>query len=298
MMIGAVSTPPALISCIRSYTDGRHSEPLVAWHTMIRSRSPNSQMRTAASKFDRCGAELRRRCDARNIHAVRVVARRLRALLWGLKPWMKRDPYRQCTRKLKTIARMLGPIRDFDVVRDILLAQLADEAALSAAERHVLDIDIGHARVEVRRDALASICSARYTSQCQKIHDLLADGTLFRKSTRASLLPWKRRILRGVDDLERLMQRAGRRDLHHIRILAKRCRYSLEMLGPDVLPKKHQRMKALQATLGLYCDARMAVKWLQYPKSLHDHALLRRLLLAARIIARKRARAALRSLRK
>jgi CHAD domain-containing protein len=256
----------------------------------------HAAVRAAASNLVHREARLRARCDMRSVHALRVAARRLRALLWSMKPWVKRAPYRACTRHLQAISRQLASLRDLDVIRDVLSAQVTVKAGLSAAQRRRMDIDIRRQRADVTQDLRAAMRSARYRQQSRQVLDLLAGPALFRRSLPAGTAPWRQRILKGVDHVDRRAHRAGGKDLHRIRILAKRCRYALEALGPEAPRDTHRRMQGLQALLGRYCDMRLAATWLAEPDSLRDQPLRKQLLRAARDLAERRARAALRVL--
>jgi CHAD domain-containing protein len=237
--------------------------------------------------------EARTRCDVRSVHALRVAARRLRSLLWSVKPWVRRGPSRACIRHLKAVSSLFAPQRDCDVLQDIVLVQAAGRAGLSRTERLRTRVDIQQQRAKIRRSLRAAVGSAGYQQCGRQIHDLLAGRSLFRKSVPTRTGPWRERILRKVDSLEVQGRCAGRKDLHRIRILARRCRYSLEALGPDAPRRAHERMKTLQDVLGQYCDARLAVAWLEHPESLQDAMLRKRLLRATRLLAGQRAKTAL-----
>lgn len=243
-------------------------------------------------------ANLRKRCDQNTVHALRVAVRRTRALLWSMRPWIKRERYRVLSNQLKRMSRQLAPQRDLDVVTGIVMIELARKAGLDRAERRRLGEDLRRERVRVRRQFLAATGSVAARQRRRQVHELLASGpALFRKSVPAAGVPWHARVLRRVSAFDRGLHRARRRDLHRVRIRAKRCRYALEALGPDAPRQSLQRMKGLQASLGCSCDARLAAEWLQLKEPGLDEALRERLLRAAEALARQRAMAAVRGLR-
>jgi CHAD domain-containing protein len=256
----------------------------------------HAAVRAAASDLVLCEARLRARCDMRSVHALRVAARRLRALLWSMKPWLKRAPYRACTGHLQAISRQLAARRDLDVIRDVVSAQVAGKAGLSSAAQRRVDVDIRRQRADVTQDLRAAMHSARYRQRSRQLRNLLAVPALFRRSLPAGTAPWRQRILRGVDHVDRRAHRAVGKDLHRIRILAKRCRYALEALGSEAPRDTHRRMQGLQALLGRYCDMRLTATWLAQPDSLRDQHLRKQLLRAAREMAKRRAKTALRVL--
>ena len=278
---------------MRSYTDGPGS--LDGTQRMNLAAIVQARIRAAVSTLEHCEAALRGRCDASRVHALRVAVRRLRALLWSIKPWVRRDRYRSCTGHLKALARLLAPARDFDVIREVLLSQVTEKPGV-AGSRQLLGADTTRQRMELRRSLRAAIRTARYEQGSRQLRELLVSPGLFRASMPTKAAPWRRRVLRDVARFDKQARCATNKDLHRIRIHAKRCRYSLEALAPDAPRKALHRLKILQTVLGSFCDARLAVKWLEGRDCLHDQSLRKRLLRTARALARQRARASLRAL--
>jgi CHAD domain-containing protein len=258
----------------------------------------SAQVDAVAAQLTQRANALGRRCDRRNVHALRVAARRARALLWTMKPWIDRSLYKECARQLKAITSVLGPMRDMDVLAEIMPLQIATRARLSSAQARWLGTDIGAQRARCRQLLRSAIRSDEFQDRIGKLEDVLLSRSLLRKDLPVEATPWILRMRRDVSRLERRARRAGKKDLHRIRLRAKRCRYALELLGPAAPQKALRQMKKLQASLGRYCDMRLAAAWLKRPGSLHDQVLRKRLLRVARTLVHQQAKAALARLRR
>jgi CHAD domain-containing protein len=273
-------------------TDSRRADGVTLAATLAR------KLLHTARQLDRCAADLRRRCDRDSVHALRVATRRARALLWSMKPWLRRGRYRAISGRLQDLARRLAPLRDMDVLAEFIPARPAAKAGLDDGQLQQLRVELRHSRARIRRRLVAEIHSGAFRQAVQEIHDQLGAGRmLIRKTAADGSERWRARILRGLARLNRQCRRARRRDLHQIRIHAKRCRYSLEALGPQGLRGPLRRLQAIQNALGRYCDARLAAAWLQSPDSIHDRTLRRRLLRAVRIQKDRRADVVIKVLR-
>ncbi len=299
---------------MRIYTDGRAGAALVAsaavpQKTLQQSRVPHNdvmplatvmdaKLRDAAMLLVRCDAALRRRCDRDSVHALRVATRRARALLWSMKPWIRRQRYRAIAANLRAIARQIAPLRDMDVLADNVLEKVAAKAGLSSGEWRQVRADLLRGRRRIRNEVQVAIHSSRFRQVMQETDALLRAGPSLRcRSMPVASDCWRKRVLRGLAGFDRQARQARRKDLHRIRILAKRCRYSLEAMGPRRPRKALQRLRDLQTALGRYCDARLAVAWLKPPEAVRARALRKRLLQAARVQKMRRAQEVLRALR-
>jgi CHAD domain-containing protein len=265
---------------IRHWTSGslmqESNEPL----TSILDR----KLREAATQLDRCDADLRRRCDADSVHALRVAVRRTRALLWSMKPWIRRRHYREVGGQLRAIGRQIGPLRDLDVLADKALAQTAARAGLAGDEYRQVRGVVLRRRLRSRSTVRKWVVSPAFRRMMQEVDGLLTRGpTLFRKSVPAAVNRWRKRILRGISGFDRQAHKAQRPDLHRMRILVKRCRYSLEVLGKAGSGKARRRLRDLQNSLGRYCDARLVAAWLMSPGAVRSRVVRRRLVQAARL---------------
>jgi CHAD domain-containing protein len=249
------------------------------------------------SNLSRCSAAVVRRCNVENVHAMRVATRRARALLWSLKPWVGCDDYERCARRLKAITTEFAPLRDLDVLAVVLPGQVGMRTGLSGTQRHQLSASVESRRAQARQGLRALLDSEVLQGRVGKICKVLSRGALHVQSSAPVADAWERRILRSVEKVERRAHRAKGADLHGIRIRARRCRYTLEALGVLAPRQSLNRMKRIQASVGQFCDARLAAAWLQHNAVLTDADMRRRLVRVAQKVARRRKEAAIRMLR-
>jgi CHAD domain-containing protein len=146
-----------------------------------------------------------------------------------------------------------------------------------------------------RRDLQGAFRAARHVQGLRGLQSRLMEAALFRKSMPATSAQWRKRILRGAEGLVAECQNADRKDLHRLRKHIKRCRYAMEALGASQSAVARQQMKALQTTLGNYCDARLAAERLNPADLPLEKALQRQLRVAARRLQTKRRHQALRA---
>jgi CHAD domain-containing protein len=257
----------------------------------------DAKLRDVAVQLVRCDAALRRRCDRDSVHALRVATRRARAVLWSMKPWIRRQRYRAAAANLRAIARLIAPMRDMDVLMDSVLARVFAKAGLSSREWHQVRADLLRSRRRIRNEMRLAIDSGRFRQIMQETDALLRAGpALRRRSVPEACDCWRKRVVRGLAGFDRQARQARRKDLHRIRILAKRCRYSLEALGRQASRSSLHRLRDIQNALGRYCDARLAAAWLKSAESVRAKALRERLLQAARVQKKRRAQIALAAL--
>ncbi len=205
-----------------------------------------------------------------SVHDMRVALRRLRSALATFRPFLDRgvtDPMRD---ELRWIAGLLGDARDSGVLRDRLLALIADEPE---------DLVVGPVaqRVEQElsnryRDALATAVqameSSRYYALIDGLDGLIADPPW----TPAASKPADKRLRRRVNhDRKRVLRSVAAvgtgdpeqrdRQLHEVRKAAKRARYAAEALVP-VYGRDARRFakanKRVQSVLGDHNDSAVA----------------------------------------
>lgn len=249
-----------------------------------------------AAEIAHCAAALVHRCDERNVHALRVATRRARALLWSLRPWIDEGISVRCTRDLKGIAAELAPMRDLDVVGRFL-ARIGREAGLTAQQSRQLGARLASQRRRERRALRSLFQSAQARERTRSVCLALRRESLVRDVAGDELESWQWRILRSVAKVGRRARRSRTGDLHSLRILARRSRYALEFLGPIAPREDLQRMAELHASLGRYCDARLAATWLESGGECLGEELRKPLQRTARKIATRRARRVRKSLR-
>src|ERR1700730_17806281 len=182
--------------------------------------------------------------DPEGVHDMRVASRRLRGALRDFLPYLRKRPLFPCLGEIKTIARALGRVRDYDVA--ILgLEKTATNAPPEVAKGILSFAKFRGAGLEEWRLKLTQALNA----------EALADLKLrFSKSLDAALLPAQRRktsralaaapsptyrdvgrsvVLRRLGEFEELSKSFYHplqvKPLHDLRIAAKHLRYALEL---------------------------------------------------------------------
>lgn len=206
--------------------------------------------------------------DPEGVHDMRVASRRLRSAFGDFKPYLRKG----CipASRLKAIAKSLGAVRDEDVVLAALdeLRSKADEKVgrgiEAIAEEHrrqrrqarsVLEHEIrASAIAELRDDFRARLRTAT------KIPDdgAVADGAnqiLTFSQVGAGIIGNRRKQLSEAgDSVYRPLQT---KQLHRMRILAKRLRYAAELFAPcwgEELKKSAEEIARFQTSLGKLHD--------------------------------------------
>jgi CHAD domain-containing protein len=198
------------------------------------------------------------------IHQLRVGARRLRV---ALRVFRRLLPSAAATRlrvDLRWFARALAEVRDLDVYTTNFHAYAQ---RIAADQREALDayhLYLRRERAEARNRLTAVFASPRYTALFEDAARLIGSGP-----SAGALRRWRTLTVRsGVEQSlrkslgrvrrlgKRLAVRATPRELHELRIRAKRFRYELEFFG-QVYPTLKQcaaAVKALQDLLGEHQD--------------------------------------------
>ena len=220
------------------------------------------------------------RPDAHDIHQARVATRRLRSDLQTFGSTLDPVWLGHTTAELRWIGTLLGRVRDADVLTahvdgGIDPATVTDDGVAALMQR------LSAQRSRAARELSAALASERYINLLDKLH-AATDATPFvhgvaarRKggvwepdSRSAAALPafvdarWRR--------LKRKVRKGGShpsdRDLHQMRIAAKRLRYAAETATPVIgKPAKRTAMAAerIQTSLGDFHDAVVAEQWLR-----------------------------------
>ncbi len=198
------------------------------------------------------------------IHRTRIAARRLRVALRMFRKMLPRGAAEMLRAELRWFARSLGEIRDLDVYTEVLRRYApepdADGAALKEYTHHV-----SAARAAARATLPALYGDTRYRALLESLDELTAKGP-----ARAALRRWRPlTVSDGARDLLRksakrvvklgdaIVTGSAARDLHRLRIRAKRLRYALEFFEGafPALKAAAKAAKQLQDVLGEHQDA-------------------------------------------
>ena len=221
--------------------------------------------------------------DPEELHKQRVAARRLRSLLRSTRSQLE-DPERaeRLRDELRWLGRLLGEVRDRDVLIAYLLDELAtiDEAAAFGGILELLDTE----REEARKELLAALDSRRYRALLEELEDppALREGERLETVAEAD-----------YDRLRKAAKRLGKdstdEELHRVRIKTKRARYAAEALGGE--SKFVSRAKDVQDVLGEHQDAAVAEERIRELVA-QVRGTGRTALAAGRLIERQRSRRA------
>ncbi len=173
--------------------------------------------------------------DVRSVHRARVATRRLRELLPVVPAGG--EAVSKLGRRLRDVTRHLGPLRELDV-----MAQLVEELRAShPAHRTALDA-IAASVERDRRAARRAVAGSRATLErerlARRLRALAEDATPAAAPDRVAARRWNwavsARVVGRAERLKRAMADAGAvylpERLHGVRIALKKLRYALELL--------------------------------------------------------------------
>ena len=202
--------------------------------------------------------------DAEDIHQFRVATRRSRALIRATEP-MLGDRLTALAGELKWLARLLGPVRD----RDVLIMRFRAELQTLDCDREAGELLV--ARLEDARERfhdklLAAIGSARYFELLDAFAVAVAALPEVKSDEQA-------RDIAGAELRElrlaatQLPPEPTDDELHSLRITAKRARYGAELVATGRSNKQLERyletLKNLQDVVGEHQDAVVAEETLR-----------------------------------
>ncbi len=213
------------------------------------------------------------RFQAEPIHQMRIGTRRLRAVLHIFADIMDKQWASELEAEMRWLGQLLGGVRDLDVLRARFRETARNKEGASKVRNALESID---RTLAVRhRDAKAALAeglqSERYNLLIERLHSgqlapqvtLEAGGTVLEVLLPRLHRAWKKLSLKA----EKLRQKDDAPEFHRVRKMAKRIRYTAELMSADFAPKEQDRvlrfidrMKKLQDTLGELQDADVAGK--------------------------------------
>lgn len=206
-----------------------------------------------------------------DVHQFRVGTRRLRSDLRTFANLFEPDWVASLRGELAWVGGEIGSVRDIDVLINRLRSQAMTLPESDAAAIAQLLERLGDQRDRQWTTALDALRSPRYDALIDALVDAAcrppfrdndANG-LARKQVAPLVRRQWRRLVRGVNALG---DDPPDDALHHVRILAKRCRYAAEAATPSV-GKQAARFAAavanLQTVLGDHQDTVVAEAWLR-----------------------------------
>jgi len=227
----------------------------------------------------------RRGEDAEALHDMRVATRRQRQIFRIIAHHYKRTAIRAFRDGLRTLARYLGTVRDFDVLISAAEEYQRSEPDMDAVLESVLDAWRTQ-RSSARADLVAHLDGADYRAFTADYGTFLSStGVGVKKSVSAdSPQPHLVRDIApgeiwnhygNIRAYDAVLGTASLETLHALRIEGKRLRYLLEffayVLGPDV-DDVIKPLIALQDHLGELHDSQVAIALLQEFLGRSEHA--------------------------
>jgi CHAD domain-containing protein len=200
----------------------------------------------------------RRGADPEGLHRMRTAARRLRASLRALRSRLD-PPFEPLERELDWLGGVLGKVRDVDVLRAHLRAQLrALDGADATVVRRVL-ARLETERTRARAGVLAALASPRYARLRDRLREALRRPRL---AADVSLVGVARRQFKKLRKaVHALPGTPSSHQLHAVRIRVKRARYAAELAEATVGRRGRRFIRkaaALQDILGEHQDAMVA----------------------------------------
>ena len=228
--------------------------------------------------------------DPEELHQMRVAVRRLRAILKAARPMFEPETVEALRGELAWLGAALGVVRDVDVMREYLKAELATLEPVERRGGQRLLRRLEEARKETRLELMKALDDDRYFALLDRLEEFIAHApvTSVEVSLRDLAAKEFKKLRKTADALPETPSDA---DLHAVRIKAKRARYAAELAGPVVgraAERFVDKAKKLQDILGEHQDAVVAEGRL---RELFDGVRGRRAgFVAGRLVERQRAR--------
>jgi CHAD domain-containing protein len=204
--------------------------------------------------------------DPEYLHQLRVATRRARAAIRFFRPWLEERPAREVSAGLGEIGRVLGRVRDMDVLTEPFARDLNRAGVQPEVARRIL-----HAFYLRRRAGLEAVVklleSPRFAEVVSALEQLEAVPGLAMEPAAAQAPPLLKTAARKLKKWRRRpVESLSENDLHRIRIAVKRLRYLAEFFAPyggADFPEAVRALVPYQDCLGEAQDARVAVDYLR-----------------------------------
>ncbi len=173
------------------------------------------------------------------LRRLRVATRRLRAFTRVFAPMLGAKRARRLHKQLRRVTRGVGPLREWDVLLDGLLAEHAEADPLLRAALEYVIVDGRTQRAKAAsqaEDAVARVDVRAVAERLDRDLDLVC-GRLSRLDDRLPAEIWtliEPTLERTFDRLPHPEHEHEVETLHEVRVRAKRLRYALELLRPTL----------------------------------------------------------------
>jgi CHAD domain-containing protein len=228
--------------------------------------------------------------DPEQLHRMRTAVRRLRAILGAAREMFDPEWVGVLRSELDWLGTLLGDLRDLDVFRQHLRAELSSLKAAGRVEGRALLDRLDTQRTHARASLIAALDGARYLRLLDRLEKSIQHPRVVHAgvSLPAIAAVHFKKLRKAV---KALPKRPSDDDLHAVRIRVKRARYAAELAETMVgRPAKRfvSKAKKLQDILGEHQDAAVAEERLRTLVGRHVGRPER--LLAGRLVTRQRAR--------
>ena len=207
--------------------------------------------------------------DNEGVHQARVATRRLRSDLRTFRRYLDRSWADALRVDLRAVTRLLGALRDLDVLK-MHLAAVIDE--VPEPERRAAEAIFSALEAE-RQDALRAVVAGFREPEFEVLLDSLVEACDRPELSEAASTPADPIVLKLARKPWRKVQSAVSElpdeprpeELHRLRILVKRARYAVEavaLIGGAEAEEFAFRLSELQDVLGEHQDAIVAGAWL------------------------------------
>jgi CHAD domain-containing protein len=195
--------------------------------------------------------------DSEALHQMRVATRRMRAIFRAVRTFLEPEWTKKIRQEVGWIGSLLGEVRDWDVLLESLRNEGSDlNSKEQQAFLHIQKI-FQDERSLARGRLLEGLGSDRYVDLLNTLDDSLVHLPF--QSDHPPMTDLARKAFAKLEEcVESTQGRFPKQELHHIRILVKRARYTVELSEPFL--RKHakrflQQAKSLQEVLGQHQDA-------------------------------------------
>ena len=245
-------------------------------------------MAEGVNQFLRFGPGAYRGTDPEDVHKSRVATRKMRSQLRSFAAAVDETWLRDIRSDLGWMADGLGAVRDADVMMERIRKCAAGLSAADSATAEALIARLERTRDEGAENLREMMEEDRSRSLVARLQAGAADPPVLPLAAEraADLAPqlvstsWNR-LERSVSGLPRQPTDA---DLHEVRIRAKRCRYTTEILRPvmgDDARRLAQVLAELQGVLGDIHDSYSTQEWLRTSAGCTAEALVAGMMIAA-----------------
>ncbi|KHL04375.1 CYTH and CHAD domain-containing protein [Sinomonas humi] len=210
-----------------------------------------------------------------SVHKLRITMRRLRSCLSAFRKDLDPEAGRELRDELQWFGRVLGRVRDAEVMRERLRGRVESEQAelVLGPVRRSFDESLGAEHAEASRELKDALGSERYFRLLDGITELVdsageVDGKWATKATVSGVVRRDAKRLRAAVKTAEGTEGTDKHDvaLHDVRKAAKRLRYSAEAAAPFGAKKAARlgrRAQKIQKTLGEHQDSIVTAELVQ-----------------------------------